>query len=396
MKHQRIVIKIGTSTITSGTPRISPPRLIELIRQMAELHAAGCELVIVSSGAIAAGREGLGFPQLPKDIPAKQMLAAVGQPRLMALYEQIFSLYGITVAQVLLTRADLADRRRYLNSRNTLAALLAQRAIPIVNENDTVATEEIRFGDNDNLSALVTNLIEADLLALLTDQPGLFTADPRRDPNARLVQEVNGGEIPPELWQAAGGTSGGLGTGGMVTKLQAANLARRSGAAVVIASGKEPHILLRLASGEYMGTHFHPIASALESRKRFILAGGSSTGEVRVDGGAERALRQGGSLLPVGVSQVSGSFERGDTVRVVDPLGREIARGLVNYSADDLARIVGQHSEKIESLLGYAYGAEVIHRNNLVLLTPHAVAGEESSYTAMPARSASDEIEETN
>ena len=396
MKHQRIVIKIGTSTITSGTPRISPPSLIELIRQMAELHAAGCELVIVSSGAIAAGREGLGFPQLPKDIPAKQMLAAVGQPRLMALYEQIFSLYGITVAQVLLTRADLADRRRYLNSRNTLAALLAQRAIPIVNENDTVATEEIRFGDNDNLSALVTNLIEADLLALLTDQPGLFTADPRRDPNARLVQEVNGGEIPPELWQAAGGPSGGLGTGGMVTKLQAANLARRSGAAVVIASGKEPEILLRLASGEYLGTHFHPIASALESRKRFILAGGGTSGEVHVDEGAERALRRGGSLLPVGVFQVSGAFGRGDTVRVVDPAGREIARGLVNYSADDLARIVGQHSEKIESLLGYAYGSEVIHRNNLVLLAPHAVAGEESSYTAMPARNASDEVEEIN
>lgn len=395
MKHQRIVIKIGTSTITSGTPRISPPRLIELIRQMAELHAAGCELAIVSSGAIAAGREGLGFPQLPKDIPAKQMLAAVGQPRLMALYEHIFSLYGITVAQVLLTRADLADRRRYLNSRNTLAALLAQRAVPIINENDTVATEEIRFGDNDNLSALVTNLIEADLLALLTDQPGLFTADPRRDPNARLVQEVNGGEIPPELWQAAGGTSGGLGTGGMVTKLQAANLARRSGAAVVIASGKEPHILLRLASGEYMGTYFHPIASALESRKRFILAGGSTTGEVGVDSGAERALRRGGSLLPVGVSRVSGAFERGDTVCVIDPQGREIARGLVNYSADDLTRIVGQHSEKIESLLGYAYGAEVIHRNNLVLLTPHAIAGEVSSYTAMPAHNASEANEET-
>ena len=321
MKYTRIVIKIGTSTITSGTPRISPPRLIDLIRQMAELHAAGCELMVVSSGAIAAGREGLGFPQLPKDIPAKQMLAAVGQPRLMALYEQLFGLYGITVAQILLTRADLADRRRYLNSRNTLAALLAQRVIPIINENDTVATEEIRFGDNDNLSALVANLIEADLLILLTDQPGLFTADPRRDPTARLVQEVNGSEIPTELWQAAGGTSGGLGTGGMVTKLQAANLARRGGASVVIASGKEPDILLRLAAGESIGTHFHPVTSAWRAASASSSAGGQTAGEVWLDTGAERALRRGGSLLPVGVTRVSGSFERGDTVRGARPAG---------------------------------------------------------------------------
>lgn len=394
MSYSRLVIKIGTSTITSGTPRISPPRLIDLIRQMAGLHAAGCELMVVSSGAIAAGREGLGFPQLPKDIPAKQMLAAVGQPRLMALYEQLFGLYGITVAQVLLTRADLADRRRYLNSRNTLAALLAQRVIPIINENDTVATEEIRFGDNDNLSALVTNLIEADLLALLTDQPGLFTADPRIDPSARLVQEVNGSEIPEALWQAAGGTSGGLGTGGMLTKLQAASLARRGGADVVIASGKEPDILLRLAAGERLGTHFNPVVSALESRKRFILAGGRTAGEVSLDAGAERALRRGGSLLPVGVTQVSGAFERGDTVRLLGPQGREIARGLVNYSAEELARIAGQHSDKIESLLGYAYAAEVIHRNNLVLLAPHAAVGEEASYTALPVSDSAEDIEE--
>ncbi|HWQ84097.1 MAG TPA: glutamate 5-kinase, partial [Anaerolineales bacterium] len=310
-------------------------------------------------------------------------------------YEQLFGLYGITVAQVLLTRADLADRRRYLNSRSTLAALLDQRVIPIINENDTVATEEIRFGDNDNLSALVTNLTEADLLALLTDQPGLFTADPRRDPGARLVQEVNGSEIPEALWQAAGGTIGGLGTGGMFTKLQAASLARRGGAAVVIASGQEPDILLRLAAGEGTGTHFHPVASALESRKRFILAGGPTTGEVWLDAGAERALRRGGSLLPVGVTRVSGAFERGDTVRLVDPQGREIARGLANYSAEDLARIAGQHSDKIESLLGYAYAAEVIHRNNLVLLAPHAVAGDEASYTALPVSDSADEIEET-
>ena len=368
LKYQRIVVKIGTSTITSGTPRLSPPRLVELVRQMAGLHAAGCELIVITSGAIAAGREGLGFPQLPKDIPAKQMLAAIGQPRLMALYQQLFGLYGLSVAQVLLTRADLNDRRRYLNSRNTLAALLAQHAVPIVNENDTVATEEIRVGDNDNLSALVSNLIEADLLVLLTDQAGLFTADPRRDPQARLVREVTGTEIPAELWQAAGGSQGGLGTGGMVTKLQAADLARRSGALVAIASGSEPGVLERLAQGEALGTRFHPVATAVESRKRYILAGGMAAGQLVVDEGAVRALRSGGSLLPVGVTAVEGSFERGDTVRVVDPGGREIARGLANYAADDLGRIRGQRSDKIESILGFAYGEEVVHRSNMVLL----------------------------
>ena len=368
LKYQRIVVKIGTSTVTSSSPRISPPRLVELVRQMAGLYAAGCELIVITSGAIAAGREGLGFPQLPKDIPAKQMLAAIGQPRLMALYQQLFGLYGLSVAQVLLTRADLNDRRRYLNSRNTLAALLAQHAVPIVNENDTVATEEIRVGDNDNLSALVSNLIEADLLVLLTDQAGLFTADPRRDPQARLVREVTGTEIPAELWQAAGGSQGGLGTGGMVTKLQAADLARRSGALVAIASGSEPGVLERLAQGEALGTRFHPVATAVESRKRYILAGGMAAGQLVVDEGAVRALRSGGSLLPVGVTAVEGSFERGDTVRVVDPGGREIARGLANYAADDLGRIRGQRSDKIESILGFAYGEEVVHRSNMVLL----------------------------
>src|SRR5512134_2077444 len=225
----RLVIKLGTAILTDGAPRLSPPRLVDLVRQMSALHGAGSEVILVSSGAMAAGREALGHPQLPKEIPAKQMLAAVGQPRLMALYEQLFGLYGVVVAQVLLTRADLAHRRRYLNARNTLSALLARRVIPIVNENDTVATEEIRLGDNDNLSALVSNLIEADLLILLTDQPGLFTADPRRDPAARLIEEVDGPDIPEEVWSAARGTASGLGTGGMLTKVQAADLARRSG-----------------------------------------------------------------------------------------------------------------------------------------------------------------------
>jgi glutamate 5-kinase len=365
---KRIVIKLGTSTLTAGTAFISPPQIVELARQAARLHAEGRELVIVSSGAIAAGREQLDFPQLPKDIPAKQMLAAVGQPRLMALYEQIFSLYNLKVAQVLLTRSDLGDRRRYLNSRNTLSAILAQRIIPIINENDTVATEEIRLGDNDNLSALVVNLIEADLLILLTDQMGLFTADPRLDASAKLVRQVDESEIPASLWQAAGGSEGSLGVGGMVTKLQAAELARRSGARVVIASGKENDILLRLVAGEPLGTYFTPVSTTLESRKRFLLAARHPPGALLIDDGAVHALKLHSSLLPVGVVSVSGAFERGDIVRVTGRDGRELARGITNYASADLKRICGTQSNTIEEILGFFYGDEVIHRNNLVLV----------------------------
>lgn len=368
MVYQRIVVKLGTSSLTDGTLRMAPPRLVELAQQAAQLRAAGGDLIVVSSGAIAAGRERLNFPELPRDVPAKQMLAAVGQPRLMAWYEQIFALYDLIIAQVLLTRADLADRRRYLNSRNTLTALMAQRVIPIINENDTVATEEIRVGDNDNLSALVANLIDADLLVLLTDQAGLFTADPRLDPGAQLVPDVTTPEIAPALWQAAGGTAGSLGTGGMVTKLQAADLARRSGTTVVIASSAEREVLVRLAAGEKIGTCIHPTASAVESRKRYILAGGRAPGCVKIDAGAEHALRHGRSLLPVGVIAVEDTFERGDTIRVADAAGNEIARGIANYGAADLLRICGQKSDAIEARLGYNYGDEVIHRNDLVLL----------------------------
>jgi len=368
VSFSRIVIKLGTSTLTAETARISPPRLVDLVRQMAQLHASGQDILVVSSGAIAAGREGLDYPRLPKDIPAKQMLAAVGQPRLMALYGQLFELYGLTAAQVLLTRADLADRRRYLNSRNTLEALIAQRVIPIVNENDTVATEEIRVGDNDNLSAFVANLIEADLLILLTDQAGLYTADPRLDSQAELVQEVSTPEIPKSLWQAAGGAAGEQGTGGMITKLQAADLARRSGVTVVIARGGDPNVLLKITAGQRLGTRFLPSGSALESRKRYILASGRSGGQLDVDVGAVQALQRGGSLLPIGVKSFSGKWERGDSVSVLDPAGREVARGLVNYAAVDLQRILGHRSDEIEAILGFAYGDEVIHRDNLVLL----------------------------
>ena len=363
----RFVIKLGTSTLTRGTKHLSPPLVIELARQIAALKSEGHELILVSSGAIAAGRERLGFPHLPREVPAKQMLSAVGQPRLMAFYEQIFGMYGVTVAQVLLTGMDLAGRRGYLNARNTLTALVENGVLPIVNENDTVATEEIRVGDNDNLSALVANLTDADLLILLTDQAGLFTADPRHDAGARLIEEVN--EIDPEIWRAAGGSAGtGLGTGGMATKLQAVDLARRGGALCVITQGAEPEVLLRLARGELLGTRFPPTATAVESRKRYILSGRQVPGRLTIDGGAAGALRRGASLLSVGVTEITGDFGRGDTVRIEQEDGTEIARGIVNYDSRDLARILRRTSDEIESILGYYFGDEVIHHNNLALL----------------------------
>ena len=364
----RIVVKLGTSTLTGGTSHISAPVLIDMARQMQVLQKTGHQVIVVSSGAMAAGRETLGFPQLPKSIPAKQMISAVGQPRLMALYEQLFDFYDLTIAQVLLTHADLSSRRSYLNARNTLLALLDHNVIPIVNENDTVATEEIRVGDNDNLSALVANLVDADWLVLLTDQPGLFTADPRNNPDAKLVEEVATADIPEKLWKAAGGKGTGLGTGGMVTKLQATDLARRCGATCLIANGSEADILIRLVNGEKLGTRFIPVASAVESRKRYILSARRAPGVLTVDEGAAAALRRGGSLLPVGLVTVTGAFERGDTVRVLDPSGKEIARGIVNYPSRDLSQLARRRSEEIESILGYNFGDEIIHHNNLVVL----------------------------
>lgn len=365
--HERIVLKLGTSVLTAGSTQLNQPRLLELVRQCARLWSDGVEVVIVSSGAIAAGRESLGFRQLPQDVPAKQMLAAVGQSRLMRHYEQFFAIYDMVVGQVLLTRADLHNRSRYLNARDTLQALLAQRIVPVINENDAVATDEIKLGDNDHLSALVSNLVEADLLLMLTDQPGLFTADPRTDPAAQLIAEVT--TIDDRLRAQAGGSRGGLGTGGMTTKLSAADLARRGGAAVIIAAGGLEDVVLRICRGERVGTRFPPLASKLESRKRWLLGGLVPAGRITVDEGAALALiGQGRSLLPVGVIRVEGDFERGDTVRICDPAGKEIARGLSRYGAGSLNQIRGRRSEDIESILGYEYGAEVVHRADLVVL----------------------------
>jgi glutamate 5-kinase len=365
---RKIVIKLGTSTLTEGTPRLSFPRIFDLVRQVVQIQAQGCQVILVSSGAIAAGREALDFPELPKFIPAKQMLAAVGQPRLMTYYDQFFRMFKVIVSQVLLTRSDITDRQRYLNARNTLDALTTLNIIPIINENDTVSNEEIRFGDNDTLSAHVANLIEADLLILLTDQEGLFSDDPRRNQNATLIPLVDGPEIPPEIWQAAGGAKSKLGTGGMATKITAAELARRSGTEVVIASGTKQDVLQRIINGDRIGTRLLAVVSHLESRKRYILAGTRSKGILQVDAGAVNALLQGGSLLPVGIAAVEGKFDRGDTAAIKSIDGREIAVGLVNYSSVEIKKITGRKSAEIEQTLGYTLGDEVIHRNNLFLL----------------------------
>ncbi len=365
--YRRIVLKLGTSVLTAGTPYLNRPRLIELVRQCAHLRAGGVEIIVVSSGALAAGKEQLAFPALPPNVPAKQMISAVGQPRLMTMYQQYFDIYGIHVGQLLLTRADLQERRRYLNARHTLGALLAHGIIPIINENDSVTAEEIRVGDNDNLSAMVATLAEADLLILLTDQPGLFTADPRKDPNAQLISDI--AHIDDDLLAVAGGAVTGLGTGGMITKLQAAETATRGGATVIIASGSLPDVVLRLAAGEPLGTRIHPRASRPESRKRWLLAGYTTSGRLVIDEGAAKALvRNGSSLLPAGIAAVDGDFQRGDTISILGPNGRELARGLTNYQADEVRRLRGRHSREIEAILGYEYGEEVIHRNDLILL----------------------------
>jgi glutamate 5-kinase len=367
-KFNRIVVKIGTSTLTGGSKILNLPRISALAQQIASVMDQGRQIALVSSGAIAAGREKLDFPELHKSIPAKQMLAAIGQPRLMAVYEKVFGINGRSVAQVLLTREDISDRRRYLNARATLEALLDQGIVPIINENDTVATDEIRIGDNDNLSALVANLIEADLLIMLTDQKGLYTADPNKDSSARLIEQIVSNEIPDSIWKSAGGRGTGLGIGGMLTKLQAAETARRSGTQVVIAKGDLPEILTRLVDGERIGTRILPVVDKMESRKRFMLAGARPRANIRVDTGAASALQKGGSLLSVGVTSTQGPFERGEIVKVKDIGGKDCAIGLVNYSASDLQKILGRRSAEIEDILGYTYGDEVIHHNNMTIL----------------------------
>jgi glutamate 5-kinase len=300
-------------------------------------------------------------------MPAKQMLSAIGQSRLMQIYGDYFDIFQIVVAQVLLTREDISVRMRYLNARDTLQTLLERRIIPIVNENDTIATDEIRVGDNDNLSALVASALEADTLIMLTDQAGLYTADPRQHAHAELIHDIH--DITPDIIALAGGAGTGVGTGGMVTKIQAAQIATRAGVNVIIANGKMPDILARLIAGEKLGTHFHATGSHLESRKRWLLTD-RTQGAVTIDAGAVRALMasDGASLLPVGITQIDGNFKRSATLSIYDPKGDEIAHGLSNYDSHDLRQLMGHKSQDILQILGYSYGDAAIHRNNLVLL----------------------------
>ena len=364
--YSRIVVKVGTSVLTGGSEALDRRHMVELVRQCAKVHGEGVDLILCSSGAIAAGRERLRFPAVEHTIAYKQMLAAVGQSALMGVWEELFEIYGISVGQVLLTGTDARNRLSFLNARDTLQALLEHRIVPVVNENDAVATSEIRVGDNDNLSALVAVIAEAELLLLLTDQAGLFTSDPASDPDAELIPQVKA--IDSTLRAAAGASQSGLGVGGMVTKLQAADTARRAGANVVIASGRAPDVIVRAARSEQVGTMFEALETRLGQRKKHILAGSRLEGRVIVDAGAVRALaRNGSSLLPAGVISVYGRFARGDTVVVVGPNGHEVARGIARYGSDELQRIAGLQSTDIEERLGYAYGPVVIHRNDMIV-----------------------------
>jgi glutamate 5-kinase len=370
MSYRRIVAKFGTSLLTSGADHLDLQVMSSLVEQVARLHSQGNEIVIISSGAIASGRQKLKKVPERKNTPFKQVLASVGQSHLMYTYEQLFSQYDITVAQALLTKEDLCDRSGYLNARNTLLALIELGIICIVNENDVVAIDEIeglKFGDNDNLSAMVANLVDADLLALLTGIGGLYTADPCYNPQAQLIRRVD--KIDAEIERMASDTAGRQGIGGMATKIEAARLATSSGVNVVIADGRETDILVRISQGEDTGTFFPAQVNKMESKKRWMLSGLASKGKVTVDKGAVLALTEHNkSLLPAGIMKAEGEFQRGDIVDILDEQGKHIGCGISNYSSSDLAIIEGKHSNEIFNLLGYDYGDEAIHRNNMVIL----------------------------
>ncbi|MEO6929174.1 MAG: glutamate 5-kinase [Casimicrobiaceae bacterium] len=364
---KRLVVKIGSSLLTNDGRGLDVDAIGLWAGQVAALHQQGMQVVLVSSGAIAAGMQRLNWTQRPQAIHELQAAAAVGQMGLVQAWESAFAQHSLRTAQVLLTHDDLADRRRYLNARSTLRTLLSLAVIPIINENDTVTTDEIRVGDNDTLGALVTNLIEADALVLLTDQRGLHSADPRKDPAATFVACAEAGD--PAVEAMAGGAGSTLGRGGMLTKVLAAKRAARSGAHTVIASGREPDVLLRLAAGECVGTQLHAATATLAARKQWLADHVQVGGRVILDAGAVRALtRDGKSLLPIGVVAVSGAFERGEIVSCFDANGREVARGLVNYNAQDATRIARRPSSEIDAVLGYVDEPELIHRDNLVLL----------------------------
>jgi glutamate 5-kinase len=365
---RRWVIKIGSSLLTNDGQGLAAEAIDGWVAQIAALRRTGREVLLVSSGAVAEGMTRLGWKKRPNALHELQAAAAVGQMGLVQAYESRFQKFGLHTAQILLTHDDLADRQRYLNARSTMRTLLKLGVIPVVNENDTVTTDEIRFGDNDTLAALVANLIEADLLVVLTDQSGMYDGDPRRNVDARLITEVAANDTSLEAMAA--GTGGSLGRGGMLTKVRAARLAARSGALTLIAPGRAPEILQRIAADEPVGTRLYPSSEPLAARKQWLAGQLQVRGRLVLDAGAVRVLSSDGkSLLPVGVVQVSGEFGRGDLVACISPDGVEIARGLVNYSAEEAQRIIGQSSNRIQELLGYIDEPELIHRDNLVLMT---------------------------
>ncbi len=363
---QRLVIKLGSTLVTNNGRGIDPQAVAQWAGQIAALHASQRQLVLVSSGAIAEGMVRLGWPRRPKAMSELQAAAAVGQMGLAQAYESAFASYGIRTAQILLTHEDLADRHRYLNARSTINTLLALGVVPIVNENDTVVTDEIRLGDNDTLGALVTNLIEAHALIILTDQAGLYDADPRKCQAAKLLSQAQAGD--PKLEAIAGGSGSAIGTGGMLTKVLAAKRAANSGAHTVIAAGQEPKVLQRLADGEPIGTELRASLPLRSARQRWLANHLRVRGRLTLDAGAVKALTQGHrSLLPIGVMGCEGDFGRGDVVALVDEHGVECARGLVNYSASDTQRILKLPSSQIHTVLGHMTDPELVHRDNMVV-----------------------------
>ncbi len=364
---KRIVVKIGSSLLTNAGAGLDRDAIAGWVRQIAQLRKRGVEVLVVSSGAIAEGMKRLGWSKRPHAVSELQAAAAVGQMGLVQMWESCFSEEGLRTAQVLLTHEDLGDRRRYLNARTTLKSLVALGVVPVINENDTVVVDEIRFGDNDTLGALVTNLIEADALLILTDQKGLFSRDPRKSASADLVTRATAGD--PALEAMAGGAGTKLGSGGMLTKVLAAKRAARSGAHTAIAWGAEPSVLVRLLAGEAIGTLLTASTAPIAARKQWLADHLKPSGRVTLDAGAVKAvLSDGKSLLAIGATAVDGSFERGEVVSVAGPDGREIARGLINYGAAETARILRKPTAEIEAILGYVAEPELIHRDNLVVL----------------------------
>lgn len=367
-KAKRIVIKVGTSTITYANGKRNFSQIDRLAREISDLQNQGKEMILVTSGAVAVGVDRMGLPGKPKTIPGKQAAAAVGQGVLMHTYEKFFADYGQIVAQVLITKTEAIDRHRYTNTRNTFMELMRQRVIPIVNENDVVALDELKIGDNDNMSALVAGIVDADLVIILSDVDGLYTANPQTHPDAVIVPEV--AEITPEIEASAGGVGSARGTGGMATKIQAAKAATSSGIHLVIASGTEKNAITRVLQGEKLGTLFVSRENRLQFRKRWLAFGAKIAGSIVVDDGCAKAIRKAGgcSILPAGVFAVQGEFLPGSTVSVIDKDAHELARGLVHYSSAELEQIKGCNSGEIANILGHKNFDEVIHRDDLVIL----------------------------